>query len=102
MTKSPPNYRYILIRLLDKVRRNQHHYLAVASLQESKAGRRDLSHEDVARARARADSLHRIADDMQFLYDRATQYLTEDDLADIVDFNKQEIHDRSHSLPKSA
>ena len=39
---------------------------------------------------------------MQFLYDRATQYLTEDDLADIVDFNKQEIHDRSHSLPKSA
>ena len=97
-----PNYRYILIRLIEKMHRNQQYYLAMALTQEAKSNRRDIPPEDSAAAKTKADALIRNAADLGFMYDRATQRLTPEDRKEILTFNKRDHYDRSHPMPQPA
>lgn len=99
----PPDYRYILIRLLDKIRRNTIHYRTMADAQEVKSRRDDIPNWACHQAATRAESLRRSADDLEFTYERGTQFLTEEDKFEIVNFQAaHETNDRSNPIPKSA
>ena len=102
VTKPAPNHRYILIRLIDKLRRNQPYYRALAASQENKSKRQDIPEQHAFTAAIRAECLQRNVEDLQYVLDRATEHLTTEDLAEILSFDKQDYHDRSNSLPKSA
>lgn len=86
MTATPtptPNYKDILFRLIEKVKRNGDYYRQIAGGLTIKA-KRATDLEERARLFARAESLKRCAQDMDYTFDRATNHLSDEEVHEIL------------------